>query len=106
MRLLDAALQRPRASAGGRAAYPSVFAKAAALMHSLILNHPFIDGNKRIGFATAALFLRLNGRRLSVETDDAVEMCLRIARGVIEPAAIAEWLAARGEPEVTRDEGS
>lgn len=103
MRLLDAALQRPRASAGGRAAYPSVFAQAAALMHSLILNHPFIDGNKRTGFATTALFLRLNGRRLAVQTADAVEICLRIARGVIEPAEIADWLAARAGSEITGD---
>ena len=105
MTLLDAALQRPRASAGGRAAYPNAFAKAAALMHSPILNHPFIDGNKRTGFAAAAVFLRLNGRRLAIDTADAVEICLRIARGVTEPSEIAEWLAARVGPEIREAAG-
>ena len=72
-------------------------------MHSLILNHPFIDGNKRTGFAAAAVFLRLNGRRLAIDTADAVEICLRIARGVTEPSEIAEWLVARAEAGITED---
>lgn len=96
--LLESAIARPRASAGGRDAYPGILDKAAALMHSLILNHPFIDGNKRAGFAAAVLFLQMNGHRLSVDRYETVDFCVRVAQGEIEVLEIAGWFASRRTP--------
>jgi death-on-curing protein len=59
--LLEAASARPQATFGGEELHPDLFEKAAALMDSLINNHPFIDGNKRTGIATAGIFLLQNG---------------------------------------------
>jgi death-on-curing family protein len=59
--LLESAVYRPQASFGGRDLYPDLWSKAAALGHSIILNHPFVDGNKRVGFEAMRLMLRLNG---------------------------------------------
>lgn len=66
--LLESAVARPRATFDGRELHPDVFSKAAALMESLVLNHPFIDGNERTAIAAAALFLLRNGYQ--VKTDD------------------------------------
>ncbi len=94
---MESAVQRPHASAGGQEAYPTIFDKTGALMHSLIQNHAFVDGNKRIGFAAAILFLQLNGRQLSIETSEIVEFCVRVARGRLNAAQIAEWLSAHAK---------
>lgn len=59
--LLDSALARPRASAFGEPAYPTLSAQAAALMHSLARNHALVDGKKRMAWAATKLFLRFNG---------------------------------------------
>lgn len=64
--LLESALARPRSGY-----YRSLSEQAAALMHSLALNHPFVDGNKRVAFALTAVFLRVNGYRIKVETKTA-----------------------------------
>lgn len=58
--LLESATQRPQASFMGEDLYPDIFKKGAALMHSLILNHPFVDGNKRSGVVSTASFLHYN----------------------------------------------
>lgn len=63
--LLESAVMRPKATFGGEELYSDVFSKAAALMHSLIRNHPFVDGNKRTGIAAAGLFLAQNGVQLT-----------------------------------------
>ncbi|MCB0062562.1 MAG: type II toxin-antitoxin system death-on-curing family toxin, partial [Caldilineaceae bacterium] len=62
--LLAAAVARPQATFDGVDLYPTRFTKAAALMASLVNNHPFVDGNKRVGITAAGLFLRLNSYRL------------------------------------------
>jgi death-on-curing protein len=64
--LLLAALARPQATFDGQDLYPDLFSKAAALLESLLQNHPFVDGNKRTGITSAAMFLRLNGCKLTV----------------------------------------
>ena len=58
---LEAALGRPQMTFAGEDLYPDVESKAAALMHSIVMNHPFVDGNKRTGAAAAEFFLNLNG---------------------------------------------
>lgn len=81
--LLDSAVARPRATAFGLDAYPDVYTKAAALMHSLARNHAFVDGNKRTSWAAAWTFLAINGIALAPEFDvDAAErLVLAVATG-------------------------
>jgi len=62
---LESALAQPRMTFGGEDLYPTVAQKAAALAHSLVGNHPFVDGNKRVGHAAMEVFLILNGYELS-----------------------------------------
>ncbi len=68
--LLESAVARLKATFDGKVLYPNLFLKAAALMDSLINNHPFLDGNKRTGVTAAGLFLRINGRKLSASSKD------------------------------------
>lgn len=67
--LLESATQRPQASFMGEDLYQTIFDKAATLMHSLILNHPFIEGNKRIGVVAAVGFIHSNGWDLKVSQE-------------------------------------
>jgi death-on-curing protein len=90
--LLDSALGRPRnLDAYGQL---TIFDFAAAYAFGLVKNHPFIDGNKRIGFATAALFLQLNDERLVAPEVDAVLRTLALAAGELSEAEFAAWLKA------------
>ena len=69
--LLGAAAARPQASAFGEDAYPDIWTKAAALLHSVVNNHPLVDGNKRLGWLATAVFLELNDASVSTATNDA-----------------------------------
>jgi len=89
---LESAVARPRMSLGGEDLYPGLFRKAAALMESLVQNHPFMDGNKRVGFAAAGLMLRRNGRRLKASSEEVVAFTLSVARGGQGLEEIARWL--------------
>ncbi len=80
--LLGAAAARPQASAFGEDAYPDVWTKAAALLHSVVSNHPLVDGNKRLGWLAAAVFLELNDASVSTAPDDAVyDLVMAVATG-------------------------
>ena len=93
--LLHAALERPKATAFGEDAYPGVFEKAAALMHSIVRSHPLIDGNKRFGITATAVFLRLNGVRMSLPVDEAERFVVSVADGTLaEVAEIGAQLRA------------
>ena len=72
MGLLGAAAARPQASAFGEDAYPDIWTKAAALLHSVVNNHPLVDGNKRLGWLATAVFLELNDASVSTAANDAV----------------------------------
>lgn len=72
MGLLAAAVARPQASAFGDDAYPDLWSKAAALLQSLVKNHPMVDGNKRLGWLATAVFLELNGVDVTVASNDDV----------------------------------
>ena len=84
--LLDSALARPRSGY-----YDTLSAQAAALMHSLSQNHPFVDGNKRVAFAMTAVFLRMNGYRLAASADDGERFLIE---QVIEAHAPLEVIVA------------
>jgi death-on-curing protein len=72
--------------------YPTLVEKAAALGFSLIRNHPFVDGNKRIGHAALEVFLVLNGQQLDASVDDAERVILGVAAGTIGRDEFAAWI--------------
>ena len=82
--LLEAALVRPQAAAFGKDAYPSLDAKAAALLHSLARNHARIDGDKRLALAAVIAFCGLNGRRLTLTNDHAYDLVIKAAAGELD----------------------
>jgi death-on-curing protein len=92
---LESAVARPAMTFGGEDLYPDVPSKAAALMHSLVMNHAFVDGNKRVGITTAELFLRLNGFRLDAGDSHLEELTLTVARGELDAEALAIWFRQR-----------
>jgi death-on-curing protein len=93
--LLDAAVHRPRASLFGQDAYPDVYSKAAALLHSLAANHPLVDGNKRLAWLATYVFCARNGVELDPRDDDAYDLVTAIAAGQIDDVAeIAKVLAS------------
>jgi death-on-curing protein len=94
--LLESAVYRPQASFGGEDLYPDLFSKAAALGHSIIKNHPFIDGNKRTGFEAMRLTLRLNAYDIKASFDSKFSFVMGIAEGRLKEQAIADWLRRHG----------
>lgn len=83
-----AAVMRPQATVFGEDAYPTIWEKAAALLHSRACNHGFIDGNKRTAWLSARVFLATNGHAdLGVSTDEAVEFVLAVAEGRYDTVA-------------------
>lgn len=94
--LLQAAVGRPQASAFGKDAYPTVWDKAAALMHSIATNHPFVDGNKRAAWTATWLFLGVNGHLMPTDynVDDAEQLVLDVATGAMDWRKLAEELQA------------
>ena len=89
---LESAVAQPRASFADTDLYPSLAEKAAALCFSLIRNHPFVDGNKRVGHAAMEVFLVLNGFELEAEVDDAESMIVGVAAGTSGRAELTEWI--------------
>jgi death-on-curing protein len=81
--LLAAAAGRPQAALMGRDTYPSLEAKTAALLHSLVSNHPLENGNERLGWFAAAVFLRLNDRDIALAQDQASALTVAVASGEI-----------------------
>jgi death-on-curing protein len=98
--LLQSAVARPQATFQGEDLYPAVHAKAAALMHFLIENHPMVDGNKRLGAASVGIFLQLDKWRLTATNVELEEFTLRVARGGVDADEIAKWLAAHSAAQV------
>lgn len=96
--LLQSALAMPGASFGGQYLHPTLHEMAAAYLFHLAQNHPFIDGNKRIGLAAAIAFLGLNDVWLEAGAEELVETVLNVARGVIGKPEIAVFLRDRCVP--------
>jgi len=92
---LEAAVARPAMTFGGEDLYPDVPSKAAALMHSLVVNHPYVDGNKRVGAHASVLFLRVNGQRTSFSSAELEEITMAAARGEVDAEALAIWFRQR-----------
>lgn len=90
--LLDAAVHRPQATFAGESLYPTIFEKSAALCHSLIKNHPFVDGNKRTSLLSAMTMLEMNGYQFESTQEELVVFGLKIDNENVSPEAIASWL--------------
>ena len=82
-------------SFGGVDLYPDIPSKAAALGFFLVSNHPFVDGNKRVGHAAIAVTLRLNGYLLVASVDEQEKIILRVASGELTRAEFEEWVQTR-----------
>jgi death-on-curing protein len=79
--LIDSAAHRPMASAFGQEAYPDLHVKAAALLHSILRNHPLVDGNKRLAWVACRTFLILNGADFVPDADKVTSFVLAAASG-------------------------
>ena len=95
--LLESAIACTYASAFGQDAYPTVAEKVAALLHSLVLNHPFVDGNKRIAQLLPTHFLKKNGLKVIWKQPEALEFIIEVAEGKHDVPSIAQWLEANTE---------
>jgi death-on-curing protein len=95
MGLLGSAAARPQTTVFGEDAYPDIWTKAAALLQSVVKNHPLIDGNKRLGWLSTAVFLELNGVATQhASNDDVYEFVIGVAAGAHTIEEIAEGLRA------------
>jgi death on curing protein len=92
MGALESAVAQPRMTFGGEDLYPSLVEKAAALCFSLVQNHPFVDGNKRVGHAAMETFLVLNGFEIDATTDAQEKLILALAAGELSREALVHWL--------------
>jgi death-on-curing protein len=91
--LLDSAAHRPSASVFGRDAYPGIDAKAGALLESSVVNHPLVDGNKRLAWLAVIVFYGLNGIDLQAPDDDAYDLVIAVASGTTDRQVAARHLA-------------
>ena len=92
--LLDSALESAFATFDGVELYPSKEEKAAKIAYSLVSNHAFVDGNKRIGVFVMLSFLSLNGIRIDATDEEIVQLGLGIADGSVEYERIVSWIKA------------
>jgi death-on-curing protein len=97
MGMLESALARPRTTFDDPDLYPGLWHKAAALMHSLVKNHPFVDGNKRTALTATGLFLELNGHMLVASDDEAASFVLGVATGILGPEEMLAWLKSHSQ---------
>ena len=90
--LLESAVARPQASFGGQDLYPNIFLKAGTLIHGLLRNHPFVDGNKRTSVYSAMTFLELNCYCFEAEQKEVVNFALKVENEKLPVEEIAKWL--------------
>ena len=90
--LLESALARPFSGFGDVEFYPTPAQKAAALVESVVVNHPFIDGNKRTGYVLMRLMLMLYGKDIDATQTEKYDFVIKIASGIISLTAITDWI--------------
>lgn len=95
--LLHSAVERPKATFDGADLYPTIFAKAAALLQSMCMNHPFTDGNKRTAFESTKRFLWLNGFHLRVKPIEAADFMVMVDNEKSDVKTIMIWLKAHSQ---------
>ncbi len=92
--LLESALEAPFQTFDGKDLYPALIQKAARLGHSLISNHPFVDGNKRIGIHTMLVFLAANGVEIECTQKELIDVGLSLADGTMNAEKLLIWLSS------------
>lgn len=95
---LESALAQPKMTLAGSDLYPTLAEKAAALCFSLVGNHPFVDGNKRVGHAAMETFLVLNGAEIDASLDEQERVMLDLAAGRLDRGQLADWLRQHLKP--------
>ncbi|MEK7186150.1 MAG: type II toxin-antitoxin system death-on-curing family toxin [Patescibacteria group bacterium] len=90
--LIESAVERPRMTFDGKDLYPDIFLKAATLMHSLLKNHAFVDGNKRTAYSSCGIFLKLNGYKLENMHKRSLEFAMNVENNSLELEQISKWL--------------
>lgn len=93
--LFESAIAQPKMVIEGEELYPSLLEKSVALGFSIIMNHPFVDGNKRIGHAAIETFLVLNGVEISASVDEQEKIVLAITSSTMDRAALTAWLQTK-----------
>lgn len=93
--LLASAAARPATTVFGEDAYIDLPAKAAAIMHSIVAHHPLVDGNTRLGWVALVLTLDINGHRLEVPDDEAVDITVAVAAGTVDVTGLTGWVRQR-----------
>jgi len=96
--VLDASLNRPYATFDGIDLYPTPEDKAAALLHGIVTGHPFVDGNKRTGYALARLLLQDAGLDIRSSQDEKYDLVIRVATGTLDAEGVRSWLQGRVVP--------
>ena len=91
---VESAVAQPQMTFGGDELYPTIETKATALCFSLVMNHPFVDGNKRIGHAAMETFLVMNGYELVADVDDAEKVILTLAAGDRPREELQKWVTS------------
>ena len=89
--LLESAIAQPEASFGGQYLHADIFEMAAAYLYHLVMNHPFVDGNKRVGLEAALIFLEINNENLKASDQELVDLVLKTTAGQIGKRQIAEF---------------
>jgi death-on-curing protein len=92
---VESAAARPAMTFGGEDLYGDLAAKAAALMHSLVMNHAFVDGNKRVGAHAALVFILINGHEPTMTPKELEETALAVARGEMDVEPLTIWFRQR-----------
>lgn len=96
--VLESAVAQPKMDFDGADLYPTIETKAGALCFSLVGNHPFVDGNKRIGHAAMETFLVLNGFELRADIDESEEVMLALASGQLQRDELVDWISSHIQP--------
>jgi len=89
--LLESAIAQPEASFGGQYLHADIFEMAAAYVYHLVMNHPFVDGNKRVGLEAALIFLEINNENLKASDQELIDLVLKTTAGQVGKREIAEF---------------
>jgi len=91
--LLESALAQPKMTIGGKYAHKTIYDKAAAYGFHICMNHPFVDGNKRVAFVLMDIFFQKNGWEISANEEESYTMMMTLASGKLSKAQLSYWLA-------------
>lgn len=95
---LGSCVAQPQMTFGGQELYPTIEAKATSLCFSIVMNHPFVDGNKRVGHAAMETFLVLNGLELVADVDNAEQVVLSLAGHELSREGLLNWVRSNVRP--------